>query len=515
MKARLPLLFVATVVIAAYGINSAMFTELSSNMAASVGLSLDEVERVKVGFMIAQILGYMFTPILARRIGSQYVLSIALSVSLAVSAIFYWHGVSEGLFAFLWLCNGFAMSALLVVVNLYLLERFEHQLLPAIIAFTLLFSTLLPMGIYPWLMAQFVEYYHWSLFCVVSAWLLFSALVATVCFPLGEMTIAEKLKSSFSVYLVLAVTAALSVFLLMRGSHYNWLDSQWFANWVVVASALGLAVIFILVRTRSLNTASMQLHDDLKTNVFMYNAFLAGFAVMASTALFNNFLKMALAYNSLNAGYWQLPSFMTMLVGMLLSVVVFYFKRPLADAFVPFGVLMILLSVYDFSQLPSYVGTDALLVPMLLRGFGIGLLNVSVTIAVLLHFKPQQRLEGISNFYLFRTFGGVIGGAFFSRVIQNHSAQASGEIGRTFASTSNGFANYEQALSSAILTNGHIPTSSLGMSQMSMVVKEQATTLALNNSLIVFIFSIVALAPVLLIGKKIVAKRAKQAAAMA
>ncbi|MEI8597407.1 hypothetical protein P4S64_06460 [Vibrio sp. M60_M31a] len=49
-------------------------------------------------------------------------------------------------------------------------------------------------------------------------------------------------------------------------------------------------------------------------------------------------------------------------------------------------------------------------------------------------------------FYLFRTMGSVIGGGFFSGVIHTHSAQASGEIGRTLEQSSDAFSAYEQAL---------------------------------------------------------------------
>ncbi|MGR5275314.1 MFS transporter [Vibrio rotiferianus] len=507
MKTRSPLLIFALFAIAAFGINSVMFTELSHEMAATSSLSADEVELVKIGFMITQVLGFMFTPILVRKLGTSLPLHSALLVGLGTNLALYWTGQHALLFTLTWLVSGFFMSMLLVVVNLYLLNTFEQSWLPAIIALTLIFSTLLPMGAYPWLVAEIVEVFDWSFLNVVSAWLYFSALVMIGVYKPQAIEIEAKPKSSGSVYLVLALTMSLVVFLLMRGSYYNWLDSDWFVKASSVAAALVLLAVYQLVKTRHLDTASMQLHGKLKTNVFMYNAFLAGFAVMASTVLFANFLKMAMHYNSLNAGYAQLPSFYAMLVGMLVSVLVYYFRRPLADAVVPFGVLMILLSVHEFSQLPSFVGTESLPIPMLLRGFGVGLLNVSVTIAVLMYFQVGQRLEGIANFYLFRTMGGVIGGAFFSRVIQSHSAQASGEIGRTLDSSNHVFAAYEQALSGAILTHGRLPNPALGMSQISAVVKEQATTLALSNSLVMFIVSIFALAPILLIGKKLAAKQ--------
>ncbi|WP_045399851.1 MFS transporter permease [Vibrio campbellii] len=507
MKTRSPLLIFALFAIAAFGINSVMFTELSHEMAATSGLSADEVELVKIGFMITQVLGFMFTPILVRKLGTTLPLHFALLVGLGTNLVLYWVGQHALLFTLTWLVSGFFMSMLLVVVNLYLLNTFEQRWLPAIIALTLIFSTLLPMGAYPWLVAEIVEVFDLSFLNVASAWLYFSALVMIGVYKPQAIEIEAKPKSSASVYFVLALTMSLVVFLLMRGSYYNWLDSDWFVQVSSVAAALVLLAVYQLVKTRHLDTASMQLHGKLKTNVFMYNAFLAGFAVMASTVLFANFLKMAMHYNSLNAGYAQLPSFYAMLVGMLVSVLVYYFRRPLADAVVPFGVLMILLSVHEFSQLPSFVGTESLPIPMLLRGFGVGLLNVSVTIAVLMYFQVGQRLEGIANFYLFRTMGGVIGGAFFSRVIQSHSAQVSGEIGCTLDGSNHAFSAYEQALSSAILTHGRLPNPALGMSQISAVVKEQATTLALSNSLVMFIVSIFALAPILLIGKKLTAKQ--------
>ncbi|EOV9409298.1 MFS transporter [Vibrio parahaemolyticus] len=507
MEKSSPLLILTLFAIVAFGINSVMFTELSYEMAATSGLSADEVALVKVGFMIVQILGFIFTPILVRRLGTLILLHAILWVGFTSNLVLYWGGHQKLVFTLTWLVSGFFMSMLMVVLNLYLLHFFKQRWLPAIIALTLVLSTLLPMGAYPWVAAKIVEVFDWSLLCVVSAWLYFSALVIVCLYNPKPIQIETEPKSSGWFYFVLALMISLVVFLLMRGGYYNWFDSDWFVKASSIAAALTLLLVYHLVKTSPSNTASTQLHSKLKTNVFMYNAFLAGFAVMASNVLFTSFLKMALKYNSINAGYVQLPAFYAMLAGMLVSVLVYYFRRPVSDAIVPFGVVMIILSVHKFSQLPSFAGAESLPFPMLLRGFGVGLLNVSVTIAVLMYFPAGQRLEGIANFYLFRTIGGVIAGAVFSRVIQSHSAQASGEVGRTLDSMNNAFGAYEDALRSTILTHGHLPNSALGTSQISSVVKEQVMTLALNNSLLMFIVSVFALAPVLLIGKKLAAKQ--------
>jgi DHA2 family multidrug resistance protein len=507
MKTNSPLLIISLFAIAAFGINSVMFTELSHEMAASSGLSTDEIELTKIGFMITQVLGFIFTPILARKLGIKTSLNASLIVGLASSLLLGYLKNHEALFIITWLVSGFFMSSLSVIINVYLIYTFEQRWLPALIALILIFSALLPMGAYPWLVAAIVEKFDWSLLYAVSAWLYFSALIMVIIFKPRPIKIEAKAKSNIFVYLLLAVTMSLIVFILMRGGYYNWFDSTWFSQLTMIAAIFSLLVIYLLIRSKSLNTASIALHSKLKTNVFMFNAFLAGFSVIASSILFSSFLKMAMHYNSLNAGYAQLPSFYAMLAGMLVSVLLYYFRRPLVDAAVPFGVLMILISVYKFSLLPSVVGTESLPLPMLLRGFGVGLLNVSVTISVFMYFQAGQHLEGLANFYLFRTMGGVIGGAFFSRVIQNHSAQASDEIGRTLDRTNHSFAAYEHALNNAILTHGRLPNTALSMSQISSAVKEQAATLALSNSLLVFIISIIALTPILLIAKKLAAKQ--------
>ncbi|NMV21003.1 hypothetical protein HKB23_01155, partial [Vibrio parahaemolyticus] len=50
MEKSSPLLILTLFAIVAFGINSVMFTELSYEMAATSGLSADEVALVKVGF---------------------------------------------------------------------------------------------------------------------------------------------------------------------------------------------------------------------------------------------------------------------------------------------------------------------------------------------------------------------------------------------------------------------------------------------------------------------------------
>lgn len=238
-------------------------------------------------------------------------------------------------------------------------------------------------------------------------------------------------KSSPWVYLLTGLGCSGIVFLLMRGSHYNWFDFPDFGRWALIALAcLLFAGTIVWHHKQPDGTGTQHVVSHIKANVFLYNAFLAGFAVMASGALLNGFLGQVMHFNATNSGWVQAPAFLTMLIGMAISLLACNQQKVPADAMTPLGVLMILISVYLCSTLPSNASAETLLLPIGLRGFGVGLLNVSVTILVFAYFKPEQRPEGIALFYFIRTLGGLIGSAVFSRIIQVKSAQSMAEASR-------------------------------------------------------------------------------------
>ncbi|MCF1432092.1 MAG: hypothetical protein LPH21_01445 [Shewanella sp.] len=517
MRKHLSFIILAFTCFAAYGLLGAMFGEFSAPMAASFGLSLDEIERVKAAFMASQVMGFLLTPLWVRRFTPNRVLTAALSTAILASASQTLVALSWLNLAASWIVLGIALSALLVAVNLLMLDRVNGVKLPVFIGASLLFTTLLPMGAYPWLFAWANEWVSWHAMLALSAWLLLSGLVVLLAYPPAirakvnspNKTLSSAVpKASVMSYVFLSAALSVSVYTLLRGSYYNWFESNTFTLCAVAASVLWLVAFISYRHDQSKGkTASSMLHSSLKTNVFMYNGFLAGFAVMASNALMVNFIGKVMSYNSLNAGWVQLPSLATMLLGMLVSVIVFVNKRPLSDVFVPVGVLLILISVYIFSSYPSNVSGADLFFPLLLRGFGIGLLNVSVTLAVWHYFSATQRLEGISNFFLFRTLGGVIGSAVFSRIIQIQTADATSSVGMGVKYGSDSLAHFQQMLAQSLLTQGHLSSSAIMVKQTAGEVSQQSLSMALNNAHIAFIVAILILTPILIIGKKLVARQ--------
>ncbi|UJZ93130.1 MFS transporter [Photobacterium damselae subsp. damselae] len=492
-----------------FGLNSEMFSDAASEMAVSIGASADELSVIKIIFMAAQIAGLVLTPRLVRMKGVTVSLTAAVCCALLVNIGLY---VSHTIImsSMLWAINGFVLSIILISVNLLILDTCPRKQLPIFIAGALVFTTLLPMGMYSWLMAEILEHFSWQMFIVFQVWSYAIALIWLVVYPPSNRIFVAKPKSNHFIYLLSLSFFSLVTYLLMRGSYYNWLDNPIYLDLVILSAVLALAIVLFIMQ-RKQKTVTQQVLSKLNTNVYMYNAFLAGFAVMSSNVLCDSFLEKALHYNALVTGETKLPAVITMLLGMAVSVWVSNHKPALSDKIVPIGVLLILISSIKISFMPSYVSPEQLTIPLLLRGFGIGLLNVSVSIAVLMYFSREEQLEGISCFYLFRTVGGLIGGAFFSHFIHIESAQAINQVNSNVTAFSNTVMHYQATLNNAFLTNGHLPSQAMGSNYMSGVVQQQVMTLTLNNSLIMFVIAICILAPILIVGKKMAAKQ-KEAA---
>lgn len=490
----------------AFGLTSALFGAASVNMAATLGLSMDEISLLNVAYMAAQLLGLIIAPVLIRHCGYGKTLHIALGTTLCASLMLtLTHSVL--LHTLAWIFNGIGVSLLLVAVNLMVLHTCQYRSMTLMTGFTLTLSTLLPMGLYPWLLSEVIDHLHWQTITALQVGCYSIVFVLTWLSPPKEPELPSVRKSSWWAYLMLSIGSVITVFLLMRGSHYNWFDFPDFSRWTIIAAGCLLgALVWVWPQKGDVLTASQRIFTNMKANVFLYNAFLAGFAVMASGALVGSFLSQVMQYNHTNAGWVQTPAFLTMLAGMGISIVAANQNKIPADAMTPIGVVLILISMYQFSALPSGVSADQLWLPLCSRGFGVGLLNVSVTILVFSYFKPEQRPEGIALFYFIRTLGGLVGSAIFSRIIQIKSAQSMAELSRAVEADSEPLHHFETMVGNALLTHGTLPNSTLGASQLSQLLKVEVITQALNNAFICFLLAIFILTPILLIGKKLAAK---------
>ncbi len=511
MRSQFRLMLLVLLGLTPFGVATSLFGVASAEMAATAGLTLDEMSLVNILFMTSQVLGFIACGLLIRAQGLVTTIKLALSGG-TVAAVLLANASNPLLITLGWGLMGLSVSSVMIGITQLVLSRCSYREMTLMAALMLVLTTLAPMGLYPWLLASITAEMNWQLLAILVAafmllallWLIGQADRLTASTQAESNPVPER--SPWQCYLALSSGAALMVYLLMRGEYYNWFDTGLYT--LLWAAALALLAIGFVFRSKGQNcvTQSDKLLGDFKFLVFVYNGFLAGFAVMVSGNLLIQFLQTLLGYNHINTGWVQIISFATMLLGMLLSVLACNQNRFPADALTPIGVAMILISVWMMSSMTAEVGPDNLMLPMCLRGLGVGLLNVSVTIAVFAYIKPRQRTEGLVLFYLIRTFGGIMGGALFGWWMQLQKHQMTLELSNVMTAGKSSIQSAVAQISGQLVNSGYLPTDALISGQMQLIVKGQSANLALSNGLIWFIACIGVMGPILLVGKKIAAR---------
>ena len=85
------------------------------------------------------------------------------------------------------------------------------------------------------------------------------------------------------------------------------------------------------------------------------------------------------------------------------------FRRVPPIATVPFGILMIMTAMWMLSGTTSESGADDMMAAILLRGFGLGFLFLSITLTAFSKLNSDQLASGIALFNAGRQLGGLIG----------------------------------------------------------------------------------------------------------
>jgi DHA2 family multidrug resistance protein len=91
-------------------------------------------------------------------------------------------------------------------------------------------------------------------------------------------------------------------------------------------------------------------------------------------------------------------------------------------ATVPFGILMIMASMWMLSGSTSESGSADMMAAILLRGLGLGFLFLSLTLTAFTHLKSDNLASGIGLFNTGRQLGGLMGVAWLQTLIEHNVA---------------------------------------------------------------------------------------------
>ena len=510
MNRHRELILIVTLAMIPFGITSAIYNAAANEIAGSLSLSADDASWFNIIYILAQLLTLPLASWLSYRIGAKQLLTLGSGLGLVASLQLGFSEHVAGHFV-AWAITGIAASSMLVAAQVLVLRNLSLQDIAIAEGAMMLMTTLLPMGIYPWLIAELAENGLWQLVFAAQSSLYLLVLAWAWLRPLDYIDNKQLITLNLLQAITLSAAMGGITLVLMRGQYYNWFDNSNFTQFTLVSAALTLLAVFVIAKQLGKGEyIASDVLSPLKNKVFMYNAALAGFAVLGTSMLISVYLGSVLHYSHSEQGWLQLPAFASMFIGLLLSVWICNHPTLKPDAVVPIGVLMILLSSVSLSGSSVSSGASDMLPALILRGLGVGLLNVTVSISILSSFKKEHIPQGVSYFYLFRTLGGLVGMALFSRMMSVESSSSMAVLGQHFNQMSATFIHYQTTITQ-VLNQGMLQaTPERVASLLSSQLQLQTAAVAGGNNFQWFIISLFVLAPILIIGKKLAAKQMKE-----
>ena len=399
-------------------VDSSIVNVAIPTMMGTLGVSLDEISLVSTTYIIASVIIIPMTGWLANVFGRKRY--FAGSILLFTAASFLC-GTARSLEALvLWrIVQGIGGGALMATSQAILYSSFPREETGTAMAF---FGLGIMVGptLGPTLGGWITDNYSWPWIFYVNVPLGILAALMVVAYVHDDESDGRSTRIDTLGILFLVLSVGALQFVLERGEHYDWFDSG------LILSLLILGVLgTVMLVWRELTTANPVIEFRILKNL-QYTAgtlfgIVVGAGLMGSVFVLPVFLQQILGMSALQTGMIILPGALATAGAML--VVGRLSARFDNRVLILIGSLLFGASMWDLSKLTAMSGAGDLFVPLILRGFGLGLVFVPMTNLTLAQVKISDlgQATGLNNF--FRQMGGSFSIAMMANLLVHFTAE--------------------------------------------------------------------------------------------
>jgi len=506
-----PLLLLA--VLAAAAMDAVNGTALSLAGAHAMGdlrSTPDAFALTDLAYVGARLAGFPAVPWIADRVGRRR--GLAGAILLVAAASLGCALVSDlAPFVLLRALQGIGGAFVLVLGQTALFESFPERQQGLIQAIFALAAVMLPNALAPWLEGWLTDNLSWP-------WI-FAANLPLAAVALGALRAGTRADPPASTRRTqIAEVAALSllaigvpclVFVLQRGERWDWLAAP------LIESSAYVAVLalggFVVHHWRGRGHGALVDVAVFRDANFVFGfaiSFVAGAALYCSGFLVPAFAVSVLGYPARQAGALLAPSGAAIALGLLLAGATMQLRGTRPLAVVPFGIGLFMLAMWVFSGSSSQSGDAQLWMPLCLRGLGLGLLFMALTLLMLSGLRGAHIAHGVALFNIGRQLGGLAGVAGLQHYLDWRMAVGRSVLAQHFEFADPVFAGRLGALADALTTHGLDAAQALAgaTALMAHALQRQLAVLAFDDAYLSVALLFVAATPVLL-GIKLMQKR--------
>ncbi|MBP1886070.1 MFS transporter [Sinorhizobium mexicanum] len=505
------------------GIVLATLTEAIASTVLSLGrgdiigdtyATPDEFAWLDVGYTALKLIGFMTVPWLMSRINP---LSLIIAATLAMGAAC---GIAAVTFRLdlliaLRMVQGFSGAALLVSGQAVIFLAYRRSRQPILQALFAMGSVVAPATIAPALQGWLLDSQSWT-------WIFFSIMPVALA-AVGLLLIADgpmparsaRRPSDWVGFSLVSVMLFCFTYVFSQGSRWDWFEEPRIL-WLTVIGVAALLTFLgqqVLAKGQGLLDFTVFKSDDFLFAFIV--SFVAGAALFGSAFLIPSFAVSVLAFTPTDAGQLLLPSGALFVGALLIAAFLMQVRRVPPFATVPFGILMITVAMWMLSGSTSESGAGDMMAAILLRGFGLGFLFLSITLIAFSNLDSRNLASGIGLFNTGRQLGGLAGVAALQTLIDHNVAGNVAVLGANV--TAGGHAVIDRlTATAAMLAAKGMDAAAAGRAAASLLgraVTGQSTVIAFDTAFNAVALLFVFAAPVLVAIKIGIARYAKVRAA--
>jgi MFS transporter, DHA2 family, multidrug resistance protein len=504
------------------GIVLATLTEAIASTVLSLGrmdligdthATPDEFAWLDIGYVTLKLVGFLVTPWLMTRIHPRNLVLVATLVMGAACGIAAITGRLDVLFA-LRSVQGVSGGILLVAGQAILFLAYPRARQPILQALFAMGSVVAPATIAPAIQGWLIDSQSWT-------WI-FSSVLTVAMVAVGVLLIADcpvlakgaPRPFDWIGFSLISTALFCLTFVLSQGSRWDWFEATRILWLTVIGAGALLAFVGQQVMARGEGLLDSTAFRSKDFSFAFVVSFVAGAALFGSAFLIPSFAVSVLAFTPTAAGQLLLPSSVFFIGALLIAAYLMQFRRVPPIATVPFGIIMIMLAMWMLSGSTSESGADDMTTAMLLRGFGLGLLFLSITLIAFSDLHAGNLASGIGLFNAGRQVGGLVGVAGLQTLIDHDVAANVAVLG---ANVTAGLpvVNERLATTAAMLAGEGMDAVAAGRAAASLlgkVVTTQSTVIAFDTAFLAIALLFVVAAPVLIALKIGMARFAKTSA---
>ena len=509
----------ATGAILVAGIVLATLTEAIASTVLSLGRSdiigdtyatPDEFAWLDVGYTSLKLIAFMAAPWLIGRVNPRGLIvgsTLVMGAACALAAV----TARLDLLVALRVIQGFSGGILLVGGQTLIVLAWPRRRQPLLQALFAMGSVVTPATIAPALQGWLLDSKSWT-------WIFFSAvplaLAAAGLILLADDPASVKIARQpfdWVGFPLVSVSLFCFTYVLSQGSRWDWFEEPRIV-WLTLVGTIALLAFIgrqTIARRSGLLDFTVFLSADF-TFAFVVS-FVAGAALFGSAYLIPAFAISALAFTPTDAGLLLLPSGGLFIVSLLASAVLMQARQVPPIATVPFGILMIMVAMWILSGSTGESGVDDMMAAILLRGFSLGFLFLSITLIAFDRLESSNLASGIGLFNAGRQLGGLVGVAALQTLIQDNVVANATVLGAHVTAGVPTVGGRLAATTAMLAARGMdaVEAGQAAVSLLSKAVIGQSTVIAFDTAFNAVALLFVAAAPVLITIRIALARLAK------